>query len=158
MHTALSDARALDNARGDAQEAAKLARDAAFDTLRRRLIALVDELSLLLSDEDPRWETFGLNVPANPRAPDPAENLVLSLAGTHQVLAEWDRGTRSNDNRVLIQVVGVDAQYREYSKSGDATDELIKALPSNATLKVKIIALNSGLEASSGPEAQISVP
>ena len=158
LHTALSDARALTNARGDAQEAAKLARDAAFDTLRRRLIALVDELSLLLSDEDPRWETFGLNVPANPRAPDPAENLVLSLAGPHQVLAEWDRGTRSNDNRVLIQVVGVDAQYREYSKSGDATDELIKALPSNATLKVKIIALNSGLEASSGPEAQISVP
>lgn len=158
LHTALSDARALANARGDAQEAAKLARDAAFDTLRRRLIALVDELSLLLSDTDPRWETFGLNVPANPRAPDPATNLVLSLAGTQQVLAEWERGTRSNDNRVLIWVVGVDTDWREYSKSGDATDELIKGLPSGATVKVKIIALNSGLEASDGPEAQIAVP
>jgi hypothetical protein len=158
LHTALSDARTLVNARGNAQEAAKLARDAAAETLRRRLIALVDELSLLLSDDDPRWEVFGLNIPASPRAPDPAANLVLSVAGPQQVLAEWERGTRSNDNRVLIWVVGVDTNWREYSKSGDATDELIKGQPPGATLKVKIIALNSGLEASDGPEAQISVP
>ena len=51
-----------------------------------------------------------------------------------------------------------DADYREYDTSGDSTEKVIKSLPSGAVLKVNIIALNGSLEASSGPEAQISVP
>lgn len=158
LHTQFSDARqAVTDAKRD-QNDAKNAREAAYAALRRTLIALVDELTLLLSATDARWELFGLNIPASPRAPDPASNLVLSLAGANRVLAEWKRGTRSDDNRVLIQILGVDADYREYSKSGNSTDELIKDLPSGSTVKVKIIALNGSLEASDGPEAQISVP
>ena len=68
------------------------------------------------------------------------------------------RGVRSSNNRVLIQILGVDAGYREYSKSGNVIDELIKGLPAGSTVKVKIIALNGSLEAASGPEAQITLP
>lgn len=71
--------------------------------------------------------------------------------------AEWERGTRSNDDRILIQVIGVDAGWREYGKSGGDSEELLKNLPSGATVKVKIIALNGSLEAVDGPEAQIVV-
>jgi hypothetical protein len=106
----------------------------------------------------PRREVFGLNIPSSPRAPAHASQLVLSLAGTGQILAEWVRGVRSSNNRVLIQILGVDAGYREYSKSGNVTDELIKGLPAGSTVKVKIIALNGSLEAASGPEAQITLP
>ena len=158
LHSQLSDARQAVNQAKTAQKNAKNAREDAYVALRKRLIAFVDELTLLLSSEDPRWEIFGLNIPANPRAPDPASDLVLTLAGANQVLAEWKRGTRSSNNRVLIQIVGVDADYREYDTSGDSTEKVIKSLPSGAVLKVKIIALNGSLEASSGPEAQISVP
>lgn len=80
LHTELSNARALLNDCTQKQEEAKLARDAVFDLLRKRLIATVDELGLLLSDTDPRWETFGLNIPANPRAP---EQTIQSERGEH---------------------------------------------------------------------------
>lgn len=158
LHTELSNARALVNDCTNKQEAAKLARDAVFEILRKRLIATVDELGLLLSDTDPRWEAFGLNIPANPRAPEPATDLILSGAGVKRVLSQWTRGSRSDDNRIMVQVVGVDLEYRELDKSGEATEYVIKDMPSGATLKVKIIALNGSLEAVTGPEAQIVVP
>lgn len=158
LHGQLSDARQAVNQAKKARRDAKNARDDAFAVLRKRLIAFVDELTLLLGPEDPRWEIFGLNIPASPRAPDPASDLVLSLAGANQVLAEWKRGTRSNNNRVLTQIVGVDPDFSEHGKSGDSAEKVIKPVPGGSVLKVKIIALNGSLEASSGPEAQISVP
>ncbi|MCX6854957.1 MAG: hypothetical protein NTV80_08645 [Verrucomicrobia bacterium] len=54
-------------------------------------------------------------------------------------------------------IVGVDADYREYGKSGGDGEELLKNLPSGATVKIKIISLNGSLEAPTGPEAQIVV-
>jgi hypothetical protein len=158
LHSQLGNARQAVSDADLAQLHAKSARETAYATLRRRLIAFVDELTLLLGPDDPRWEVFGLNIPSSPRAPEPASQLVLSLAGAGQILAEWVRGVRSSNNRVLIQILGVDADYREYSKSGNVTDELIKSLPAGSTVKVKITALNGSLEAASGPEAQITLP
>ena len=54
-------------------------------------------------------------------------------------------------------IVGLDADYREYGKSGGDGEELLKNLPSGATVKIKIISLNGSLEAPTGPEAQILV-
>jgi hypothetical protein len=158
LHSQLGNARQAMSDADLAQLQAKSARETAYATLRRRLIAFVDELTLLLGPDDPRWEVFGLNILSSPRAPAHASQLVLSLAGTGQILAERVRGVRSSNNRVLIQILGVDAGYREYSKSGNVTDELIKGLPAGSTVKVKIIALNGSLEAASGPEAQITLP
>ena len=117
----------------------------------------MDELELRLASDDPRWEVFGLNIPANPRAPDPAVDLVLTTVGLGRVLAEWDPGTRSNNDRILIQIVGVDADFREYGKSGGDGEELLKNQPSGALLRVKIIAMNGSLEALTGPVAEIVV-
>jgi len=158
LHNQLNACRnAVSNA-NKAQDDALKAKKAALQSLRRILIALVDELQLRLPDDDTRWEIFGLNIPSNPRPPEPAEDLTLTHAGLNRIAAEWDPGTRSDDDRILIQIIGVDADYREYGKSGGDGEELIKNLPSGATVKVKIIALNGSLEASSGPEAQISMP
>jgi hypothetical protein len=157
LHTQLLAARQAANDADSAQEQAKAAKDDALAALRRRLMALVDELSLLLADDDPRWETFGLNIPASPNPPEPAENLVLSNAGPGKVLAEWDRGTRSDDDRILIQVLTVDNALREYGKSGGDSQEVLKALPPGKTVRVKIIALNGALEAPDGPEAELLI-
>ena len=157
LHNQLSTCRATANSASNAQNDALTAKRAALQSLRRTLIALVDELQLRLPDDDPRWEVFGLNIPANPRPPEPASDLTLTSAGLGRILAEWEPGTRSDDDRILIQIVGVDADYREYGKSGGDGEELLKNLPAGATVKVKIIALNGSLEAPSGPEAQIVV-
>ncbi|MBK8039076.1 MAG: hypothetical protein IPK22_18390 [Verrucomicrobiaceae bacterium] len=158
LHMQLSDARTAVNDATNAQKAAKAARDDAGAVLRKRLIAFVDELTLLLGSDDPRWELFGLNIPSSPRAPDPATDLVLTAVSPGRILAEWSRGTRSNNHRVLIQLLGTDPDYREYARSGDSLEKLISDQPTGATLKVKIIALNGSLEAPDGPEAQITVP
>ena len=157
LHQQLSNCRQAANSASTAQGVALNNKKAGLGTLRRQLIALVDELQLRLSDDDERWEVFGLNIPSNPRAPEPATDLELSNAGTGRVAAEWTRGTRSNDDRIFIQVVGVDADFREYGKSGGDSEELLKNLPSGATVKVKIIALNGSLSAPDGPVAQIVV-
>lgn len=157
LHQQLSNCRQAANSASTAQGMALDNKKAGFATLRRQLIAVVDELQLRLPDDDQRWEIFGLNIPAHPRAPDPASDLLLTHAGSGRVHAEWERGTRSNDDRILIQVIGVDAGWREYGKSGGDSEELLKNLPSGATVKVKIIALNGSLEAVDGPEAQIVV-
>ena len=157
LHNQLSTCRTAANSASNAQNDALTAKRAALQSLRRTLIALVDELQLRLPDDDPRWEVLGLNIPANPRPPEPASDLTLTSAGLGRILAEWEPGTRSDDDRILIQIVGVDADYREYGKSGGDGEELIKNLPPGATVKVKIIALNGSLEASSGPEAQFVV-
>ena len=157
LHTALSNARQAANTAATAQTTAKEAKDDGVRALRRQLIALVDELALKLSDDDPRWETFGLNIPSNPRAPDPATDLVVTALGGGKAMAEWERGTRSNNDRVLIQIVGVDLDYREYGKSGGDGQEVIKDLPIGSTVRFKILALNGSLEAASGPVVEIVI-
>ena len=157
LHNQLSTCRATANSASQTQNDALQAKKAALLSLRRTLIALVDELQLRLPDDDPRWEVFGLNIPANPRPPEPASDLTLTNAGLGRIAAEWEPGTRSDDDRILIQIIGVDPAYREYGKSGGDGEELLKNLPAGATVKVKIIALNGSLEAPDGPEAQIVV-
>jgi hypothetical protein len=157
LHDQLSACRTLANSASKDQDDALKAKNAALRNQRRQLIALVDELQLRLSDDDARWEVFGLNIPANPRPPEPAEDLVLSSAGLGRIIAEWTPGTRSDDDRILIMIVGVDTDYREYGKSGGDGEELLKNLPSGAMVKIKIISLNGSLEAPTGPEAQIVV-
>lgn len=158
LHTQISDCRTLLNDREADQGVAAENRDAGAATLRALMIALVDDMTLRLGSADPLWEALGLNIPANPRAPEPATALALSGAGPSRVLADWTRGRRSNNNRVLVQIVGTDPDWREYGKSGNVTEYTIKDLPPGATLKVKIIALNGSLEAPDGPEGEIVVP
>lgn len=158
LHTQISNARALVNTRETAQEQAKNARDAGAATLRALLIALVDELPLRIGPADPRWETFGFNIPANPRPPEAASALTLALAGPSQVLMEWKRGRRSNNNRILGKRVGIDTEWQDYGKTGNVTEKLLKDLPAATTLRLKLIALNGSLEAPDGPEGEIAVP
>lgn len=138
--------------------------------------------SYLLEPGDPGYTAPPTPTPANPttthtprtmsnNAIPEAEKPVLALAEDCadgcaaledslplKLIREADpRGTRSDDDRVLIQVVGVDTAWREYAKSGGDGEHLIKDPPSGAVLKVRILALNGSLEAPSGPEAQISV-
>ena len=158
LRTQISDARSAIDLAETAQGQAKAARDAAVTEGRKNLIALVGELTRRLSPDDPRWEAFGLNIPNNPRAPDAATNLQLTGAGPQRVHATWRPGVRSDDDKVFIQVVGVDEDFRYYGRSGGDGDILISDLPSNATVRVKIIALNGSLEAADGPVGEISVP
>jgi hypothetical protein len=155
MHTQLSDARAVANAAAEDRDLG--AKRAVFAMQRGNLSTLVVELNRALGPDDRRWETFGLKIPTDPRPPEPATNLTRITMGTSRVLAEWDRGERSNNDRVLIQTVGVDTEWREDARSGGDGEHLIEDLAAGSTLRVRIIARHGSLEAATGPEAQISL-
>ena len=72
-----------------------------------------------------------------------------------RALSEWTRGRRGNDNRILIQIVGVDADFREDGKIGNVTAYTLKDLPAGATVRVKIIAQDGSLGAPDGPKGGI---
>lgn len=158
LHMQLSDAREAVNDAKDIQQTALNAKNAGLESLRARLISLVAELKLLLGGSDTRWEVFGLNVPDNPRPPEPATDLVLTPMGSDRLYASWTRGTRSNNDKIFIMVEGADLEYRYIGKSGGDSEEMIKDLSPDRLVKVKIIAVNGSLEAPSGPEAEIVLP
>ncbi len=61
--------------------AAKEARDASADNLRRRYRGFLAELSQLIGPLDVRWKAFGLNIPGAPATPDVVEGLKATLIG-----------------------------------------------------------------------------
>lgn len=87
-----------------------------------------------------------------------ATALELSGAGPTRIYAEWQPGRRSVSARVMIQILGVDAAFRQYGKSRSRDSLLIKNLPTGATVRVKILCRRGSLEAPDGPEAEITVP
>jgi hypothetical protein len=158
LFTALSDARsAVNNGLVDNGQK-KALRDTAERTLRTRLRGTIDELDQLLEDDDPRWLAFGLVPPADVGQPDRPGNLILTQGAAGTVLADWSDSARAVSYRVYKQVVGVDPDFTLAVTVSDS-DCTLTGLPSGATVKVKVIAVNSdGDESPPSEIKQILVP
>ena len=156
--TALSDARSAVN-NGLVENGQKKAlRDTAERTLRTRLRGTIDELDQLLDDNDPRWHAFGLIPPAQIGPPDRPANLVLTQGVAGSVLADWADSARAVAYRVYKQVVGVDPDFVLAVTVSDS-DCTLSGLPSGATVKVKVVAVNAdGDESPPSETKQILVP
>ena len=80
----------------------------AVPTTQDKRFNSINTLAIYLS-QHPTYEVPGgtphTEVTAS-RAQALHSQLVLSLAGAGQILAEWVRGVRSSNNRVLIQILG----------------------------------------------------
>jgi hypothetical protein len=150
LHTQFSDARQLINSRQGEQENCKLMRDADVEALYDEVSGGIAEVRDLLTADDPRWETLGLNIPANPNPPEPVASLTLTAAGTGRELAEWPHARRATYYRVFIQVQGVDADFRFVDRTEDL-DFILKDLTPGATIAVHIVAANEGGEAPPSP-------
>jgi hypothetical protein len=158
LFTALSDARSAVN-NGLVENGQKKAlRDTAERTLRTRLRGTIDELGQLLADDDPRWLAFGLVPPADAGQPDTPAHLILTQGTAGTVLADWSDSARAVSYRVYQQVVGVDPDFTLAITVSDS-DGTLSGLPPAATVKVKVIAVNSdGDESPPSETKQILVP
>jgi fibronectin type 3 domain-containing protein len=84
--------------------------------------------------------------------------LILTQGAAGTVLADWSDAARAVSYRVYQQVVGVDPDFTLALTVSDS-DGTLSSLPSAATLKVKVIAVNSdGDESSPSETKQILVP
>jgi hypothetical protein len=154
--TALSDARHGVSTAESAQTVAFNTRTAATDALRKRVRGLINELETLIADDDPRWEAFGLNIPANPRAPEPVLSLTVAALGNGRLEVNWPYAVRAVRYRVETFIVGVDTDWQNKASAKDLV-VILKNFTAVQVVKVRIIASNDGGDAAPSPEAQVTV-
>jgi hypothetical protein len=154
--TALSDARQAVAAAESQLTVAFATRTAATDALRRRVRGLIGELETLIATDDPLWEAFGLNVPANPTAPEPVASVTAVAAGSGRIEVSYPYATRATRYRVQTFITGVDTEWQSKATPKDL-EVILKNFTPAQVVKVRVIAANDGGEAAPSPEAQVTV-
>jgi hypothetical protein len=155
-HTAISDARASLNTAESDQTTAENTEKAALRTLRKRVRGLIDELGTLVADDDVRYEAFGLNIPANPTAPEAIASLTLTPLGGGKVLAQWTYSRRLGGTRVMVKRVGVDDEFKSAGTENGLT-RVIDDQTAGQTLQVFVVAYNDGGDAPPSPTVSVVV-
>ena len=154
--TTLSDARQGVSTAESEQTAAFTARTTATDGLRKRVRGLINELETLLADDDPRWEAFGLNIPANPSAPEPVASVNAAALGNGRIEVNYPYATRALRYRIETFIVGVDTQWQNKASAKDL-EVILKNFTPAQVVKVRVTAFNDGGDAAPSPEAQVTV-
>lgn len=155
-HTAISDARAALNLAEGALPGAKESEKAAVRTLRKRVRGLIDELDTLLADDDARYADFGLNIPANPVAPEGIASLTLTAQGGGRVHLEWTYATRMTGTRLLVKQVGVDPDFVTKG-TADGLEKTLNSYIPGQVLEAMVIAYNDGGDGPPSPVASVTV-
>ena len=84
----------------------KAAREAALEALKSSMRMLVRILDELLDADDPRWTTFGLNIPDSDTTPAAPENVTVNLAEGPVLLASCEAVPQAARYRWKIKVGG----------------------------------------------------
>lgn len=156
LHGQMTTQFALINTRATEQAECKQVRDADVKALYKEVSGTIAELRGLLSDTDPRWETFGLNIPANPNPPQGVGALTLSAAGAGRVLVAWPYAVRAEYYRIFLQRVGIDAEPVNIADAKDL-EYTIKDLAPGTVIKVTVVSANEGGEGPASPVAEWTV-
>jgi len=152
----LSDARSAANATQSNLTTAEGATKTAIRTLRKRVRGLIEELGTLLADDDPRYEAFGLNVPANPAVPEGIEELTLTALGNGRVHVQWSYATRMTGARVMRKLPGPDEVFASAGTSA-GLEKVLTAQPVGALLEIRVVPYNDGGDGSASPVKSITV-
>ncbi len=155
-HEAISDARGAVNVADSGVTTAKNTLTSTMKTLRKRVRGLIVELGTLMADDDARWEQFGLNIPANPSAPEAIEDLTLTALGGARVLAQWPYATRMTGTRIMLKRIGTDDDPVSAGSVG-GLEKVLAALTVGQTIEVFVIAHNDGGDAAPSPTKSVVV-
>jgi len=128
-----------------AVETAMNIRDEKAAAMRTRVSMVVDELSQVLGPLDPRWLTFGLNMPGADETPDQVTGVKVTLIGPTAAAMKWNASARAQYYRVWMKVHGADGDYLAVGSPADL-DFTIENLPANSTIDIVVTALNDGGE------------
>ncbi len=146
LHGQFTTARALINTTSGNQELCKDLRDADVEGLYQEVSGSIGEVRGLLAADDPRWETFGLNIPADPTPPEVVTGLSVTPAGPGKGLAAWAHARRATGYRVFQKVVGVDADFVFVERVQDL-EFTLKGLTAGQTVAVAVAATNEAGDA-----------
>jgi hypothetical protein len=93
-------------------------------------------------------------MPGAETTPDAPSELVLTLGGPGEVLADWDDVAHAHRYRVFKQELGVDADFVHVGSPLDS-DFTIAGLTPGSTLRVKVSAVSGSLEGPASDMAEI---
>ena len=140
----------LVNTKEAEQANCKNLRDADKDALFDEVSGTIRELGDLLADNDPRWETFGLNIPAHPNPPEPVSAATLTAVGPGREELAWPAATRATYYRLVLKIHGVDTDFQFIKRDSDL-DHTFTNLTPGTTISAYVIAANPGGEAVPSP-------
>ncbi len=146
LHGQFTAARTLVNTTSAGQELCKNLRDADLEALYQEVSGSIGEIRGQLAADDPRWESFGLNIPANPTPPEVVTGLTLTAAGPGKLLAAWTHARRATGYRVFQKVIGVDPEFHFVERVQDL-EFTLKGLTAGQTVAVQVAAVNEGGDA-----------
>ena len=126
-----------------AQTDAASNRGAAVNAMRKRVRGLISELEGLIENDDSRWEGFGLNIPANPSAPESVASVAVASLGNGRIELSWPYATRAVRYRVEGKITGVDADFKNLGSFKDL-GTILKGFTAGQTVQVRIVAGNEG--------------
>lgn len=125
------------------QTVTKASRDADVAALYDEESMTIAELHDCLEDADPRWELFGLNIPANPNAPEGVSALTVTAAGAGKEHAEWPYAVRADYYRVFLKRIGTDTDFVNLADPKDL-EFMLKELATGSTIEVYVVPMNDG--------------
>ena len=158
-HTAVSDARAAMNLAEGALPGAKSSEKTAVKALRNRVRGLIEELEKLIPDDDARWEDFGLNIPANPSAPEGIATLTAEAAGGGKIHVMWAYATRMASTRLLTKRTTGAEIDDDFVNAGTspALEKTLEGFVPGVIVQVKAIPYNDGGDGPESPTASVTV-
>ena len=134
---------------------AKAAEVIAVKTLRKRVRGLIDELGQLIADDDSRYEAFGLNIPANPSAPEPIETFAAVAQGSGKAHTSWSYAKRMTGTRIMGRRVGVDVEAHSLGTTEGLEKTLTGLAPGEWELSA--ISYNDGGDAAASQIVQLTI-
>ncbi|MDB6029371.1 MAG: hypothetical protein JWM68_5594 [Verrucomicrobiales bacterium] len=129
-------------------------RDEKFESMRKGLRDLINELDHLLDPLDARWLSFGFNKPGAEETPDGVDHVTVALIGPNTAALKWPAPARAQFYHVFRRVVGVDAEPVLVGSPADI-DFNMEELPSNSTIEIAVSAVNDGGEGHLSPTVTI---
>ncbi len=150
LRTAMQTAKTLIATRSAEQATCKALRDADVDALSDEVSDTIAELNDVLAANDPRWEIFGLNIPANPTAPGGVSALTLTAAGTGRELLAWAYAVRVVYYRVFLKIIGTDAEFINVADAHDLAYTL-KNLTPGVTIEAYVVPMNGAGAGAASP-------
>lgn len=107
--------------------------DTAWSTLTGTMKALIRILEATLKDNDPRWLTFGLQMPSAIVTPGKPLNLTVKLHDTGALLVlRCDRVPLANRYRWRMRYVAIETEYRLVARSTEPLATLSSVRPGQA--------------------------
>lgn len=143
LQTQFQTARTLVDTRTAEQATCKAVRDGDVKALFEEVSGTITELRGLLADNDPRWEIFGLNIPANPSAPLGVSALTVTAAGAGRELVAWSYAPRADYYRLFLKRVGTDADFVNVADPRDL-EHTLKNLTPGTTIEAYVVPTNGG--------------